>query len=48
MLDTTRAEKEFDFKIKMPFEKGLKRKIDWYRKRQGRIVKETYSGVRNP
>ena len=31
-LDTTRAEKEFGFKAKMDFEKGLKKTIKWYRK----------------
>jgi len=29
-LDTTRAEKEFGFKAKTPFEDGLKKTIDWY------------------
>lgn len=38
-LDTSRAEKEFGFKAKTPFEEGLKKTIDWYRKNiaQGRI-----------
>jgi len=31
-LDTSRAEREFDFKAKMDFEEGLKRTIKWYRK----------------
>ena len=37
-LDTSRAEKEFEFKAKMDFEKGLKKTIKWYRKNisQGR------------
>jgi len=30
-LDTARAEKEFGFKAKTPFEDGLKKPIDWYR-----------------
>jgi GDP-L-fucose synthase len=30
MLDTSRAEKEFGFKAKTDFEKGLKKTIDWY------------------
>jgi GDP-L-fucose synthase len=30
MLDVSRAKKEFGFKAKMPFEKGLKSTIDWY------------------
>lgn len=30
MLDTSRAEKEFGFKAKTNFEKGLKRTIEWY------------------
>jgi GDP-L-fucose synthase len=32
MLDTSRAEKEFGFVAKVPFEEGLRRTIDWYRK----------------
>lgn len=31
-LDTTRAEKEFDFKARTSFEEGLKKTIEWYRK----------------
>jgi GDP-L-fucose synthase len=30
-LDTTRADKEFDFKARMDFEEGLKKTIEWYR-----------------
>ena len=30
-LDTTKAEREFGFKTKMNFEKGLKKTIEWYR-----------------
>ncbi|MEY4731263.1 MAG: hypothetical protein RL681_209 [Candidatus Parcubacteria bacterium] len=30
MLDTTRAEKEFGFKAKTDFEKGLKKTTEWY------------------
>ena len=30
-LDTSRAEREFGFKAKMDFEKGLKRMIEWYK-----------------
>ena len=30
-LDTSRAEKEFNFKTKMDFEEGLIRTIEWYR-----------------
>jgi GDP-L-fucose synthase len=30
-LDTSRAEREFDFKSKIDFEEGLKRTIEWYR-----------------
>jgi len=33
MLDTSRAEKEFRFKAKTGFEEGLKKTIEWYRKR---------------
>lgn len=29
-LDTSRAEKEFSFKAKNPFEEGLKKTIDWF------------------
>jgi GDP-L-fucose synthase len=29
-LDTSRAEKEFGFKAKTPFEEGLQKTIDWY------------------
>jgi len=31
-LDTTKADKEFGFKAKTPFEEGLKKTIEWYRK----------------
>jgi GDP-L-fucose synthase len=31
MLDTSRAEKEFGFRAKTPFEIGLQRTIEWYR-----------------
>lgn len=30
MLDVSRAEKEFGFRAKVPFEEGLKRTIEWY------------------
>ena len=30
-LDTTRAEREFGFKAKTNFEKGLEKTIEWYR-----------------
>lgn len=30
MLDVSRAEKEFGFRAKTPFEEGLKKTIDWY------------------
>lgn len=33
MLDTTRAKKEFGFKAKTNFNKGLKATIEWYRKK---------------
>lgn len=29
-LDTTRAEKEFKFKAKTDFDKGLKKATEWY------------------
>jgi GDP-L-fucose synthase len=31
MLNTTKAENYFGFKVKMPFEEGLRKTIDWYR-----------------
>jgi len=34
-LDTRKAEKEFGFKAKTPFERGLKKTIGWYRKNIG-------------
>ena len=30
MLNTSRANNEFGFKANVPFEKGLKKTIDWY------------------
>jgi len=30
-LDTSRAEREFEFKVKMDFEEGMKRTIEWYK-----------------
>ncbi len=35
-LDTSKAEKEFGFKIKLPFEEGLKKTIEWYKKYRSR------------
>ncbi len=35
-LDTTKAEKEFGFKAKMPFKEGLRRTIDWYKEDRGK------------
>jgi len=32
MLDTSKAQKEFDFNAKMDFKEGLKKTIDWYKK----------------
>jgi len=34
-LDTTKAEKEFGFKAKIPFEEGLKKTIKWYKENYG-------------
>ena len=34
-LDTSKAEKEFGFKTKIPFEEGLKKTIEWYKKGKG-------------
>lgn len=34
-LDVTRAEKHFGFRAQMPFEEGLRRTIEWYRKNMG-------------
>jgi GDP-L-fucose synthase len=31
MLDTSRAEKEFGFRARTPFEEGLKKTVEWYR-----------------
>jgi len=31
MLDTTRADREFNFRAKTGFEEGLKKTIAWYR-----------------
>lgn len=36
-LDTARAEKEFGFKAKTDFSKGLKKTIEWYTKTRGTI-----------
>ena len=33
-LDTQRAEQEFGFRARMPFEEGLRRTIEWYRQNQ--------------
>ena len=33
MLDTTKAEKSFGFRARVPFEDGLRETIDWYRSR---------------
>lgn len=35
-LDTSKAEKEFGFKAKTPFEEGLKKTIEWYKKNKKR------------
>ena len=35
-LDTSKAEKEFGFKAKMPFEEGLRKTIEWYKKYRSR------------
>jgi GDP-L-fucose synthase len=35
MLDTSKAEREFGFKAKTGFEEGLRKTIEWYRKRKG-------------
>lgn len=36
-LDTSRAEREFGFRSKVPFEEGLKRTIEWYWEKVGGI-----------
>lgn len=36
-LDTTRAKEEFGFTAKTPFEDGIRRTIEWYRKRMQRL-----------
>jgi GDP-L-fucose synthase len=33
-LDTSRAEREFGFRARIPFDEGLRETIEWYRKRQ--------------
>lgn len=38
-IDTTRAEKEFGFISKTPFEEGLRRTIQWYSLSKSRILK---------
>ncbi len=43
-LDTSRAEREFGFRARTPFEAGLRKTIDWYittRNRQGELVSTT-------
>ncbi|MGD0694625.1 MAG: GDP-L-fucose synthase [Terriglobia bacterium] len=35
-LDTSRAEREFGFKARVPFDEGLKRTIEWYASSHGR------------
>ena len=35
-LDTSKAGKEFGFKAKMPFEEGLRKTIEWYKKYRSR------------
>jgi GDP-L-fucose synthase len=35
-LDTTRAWEYFGFRAQMPFEEGLRRTIEWYKKEQGK------------
>jgi GDP-L-fucose synthase len=39
MLDVSRAEKEFGFRAKTPFEEGLKKTIEWYVEERTRLVK---------
>jgi GDP-L-fucose synthase len=34
-LDVSRAEKSFGFRARMPFDEGLRRTIEWYRKTKG-------------
>ncbi len=37
-LDTSRAKEFFGFEAEMPFEEGLRRTIDWFKKNQDRIA----------
>ncbi len=37
-LDVSRAKKYFGFQAQMPFEKGLRRTIEWFKENQDRIV----------
>jgi GDP-L-fucose synthase len=38
-LDTQKAEKEFGFKAETSFEEGLKKTIEWYKKREIEVNK---------
>ncbi len=40
-LDTSKAEKEFGFRAKTPFEEGLKKTIDWYRAYRKNLIKKS-------
>lgn len=40
-LDVSRAKKEFSFEAKVPFEKGLKKTVDWYQHEILKIAKGT-------
>lgn len=37
-LDTSRAEREFGFRAKTPFEEGLRRTIEWYKAERARLA----------
>ncbi|NIS83331.1 MAG: NAD-dependent epimerase/dehydratase family protein [Anaerolineales bacterium] len=43
VLDTSRAEQLFGFKAQMPFEDGLRRTIDWYRRHRKNIAERAVS-----
>lgn len=41
MLDTSKAENEFGFRAKIPFEEGLKKTIEWYFENKKKAKKES-------
>ena len=37
MLDTSRAEREFGWKARIPFEDGLRETIEWFETNRGKV-----------